>query len=188
MKSFIKVGVLAASMLLASIANAAVITATASLDYGQEVAPSNPTASDATGMATIMFDTETMTLNLEATVNGIFIEDITFPDGGLAFGNAGPFHIHNAPAGANGPIAVPFSLESYYSATQDGISISVMGLSFDSSILPELSMGNLYLNLHSLDYGSGEIRGQLSMVSAPTMALFTMLGLAGLIRRRVFNS
>nr|WP_136250221.1 CHRD domain-containing protein [Ningiella ruwaisensis] len=163
---------------------AAIIKATAMLDYGQEVAPSNPTPSDASGMATLMFNTDTSTVDIMAEITGISLADVTFPDGGLAFGNAGPFHIHNGFAGENGPIVVPFSLASYFSETATGISVMATGISFDSALITNLYAGGLYLNLHTLDYGSGEIRGQLAAVNAPAIAGFIFFVALILILRR----
>ena len=169
-------------------AQAGLITANATLDYAQEVNPSNTTPSTATGTAEIIFDTTAGTLSITATISGISLADVTFPSGGLAFGNAGPFHIHNAPAGANGPIVVPFGMESFFSVNAMGdLTVTAADIPFMSSVLDELTAGNLYLNLHTLDYGSGEIRGQLASVPEPaTIALLgTMLGLLGLRRRQL---
>jgi hypothetical protein len=184
MQKILKIGLIIASFAMASVSNAEVIKATAILDYAQEVGPSNPNPSDSMGMAMLSFDTDTMMLSLEATIDGIFLQDITFPSGGLMFGNAGPFHIHNAPAGSNGGVVLPISLESYFAETMSGISVSVSGLAFDDSLIAELNMGNLYLNLHTLDYGSGEVRGQLARVSAPGIALMTCFGIFLLFKRK----
>jgi hypothetical protein len=169
------------------LAGASVITASAMLDYAQQVAPSNATPSPATGMATVMFDTTTSTLDLTADVDGISLADITFPDGALAFSGAGPFHIHNAPAGANGPIVVAFADPSYYTEVPGGLRIELMDVAYDPALESELFAGNLYLNLHTLDYASGEIRGQISAVPAP--AVLSLLGLGvfvlGMLRRTV---
>ncbi len=186
MRSILKTSILLFGLFAAGASQAALVTAVADLNYEQEVDPSNQTPSVAFGSASVIFDTAELTLDLTATITGIFIDDVTFPSGGLSFGQLGPFHIHNAPAGANGPIVVPFELEDYYSSTGEGIMIEAMGVSFDSSLLAELEQGNLYLNLHTLDYGSGEIRGQLSAVSAPTtmgILLFSLV-LLSLKRKR----
>lgn len=184
MKSILKTSIILFGLLSASATQAALVTANAELNYGQEVAPSNPNPSMAFGSASVVFDTVEMTLDLTATITGIFLDDVTFPSGGLAFGNLGPFHIHNAPAGANGAVVVPFELEDYYTITGDGLMVEVMGVSFDSSLLSELEQGNLYLNLHTLDYASGEIRGQLSMVSAPATISMIVLSVVLLSLKR----
>jgi hypothetical protein len=168
-------------------AQAGIIVATAQLDYAQEVSPSNTTASDATGTATITFDTETALLTLELSIAGISLADVTFADGGLAFGAAGPTHFHNAPAGTNGGIVLPFPDMSFFSDDgMGGLSVSAMDIPFAIDLLDELTAGNLYLNVHTLDYGSGEIRGQLASVAEPgSLALFGgMLAWIGMRSRK----
>jgi len=172
-----KVALLAAMLLTSAFSSAELIEAKALLNYDQEVTPSNATPSDSMGMATITFDTMALTLDISVDVTGISLADITFPDGGLAFGALGPFHIHNGVAGVNAGIVVPFSLASYYTETATGIMISAMGVSFDAVRLEELMNDGLYLNLHTLDYGSGEIRGQIARVSAPAGLLLILLAL-----------
>ena len=168
--------------MLAAQAQAAIITATANLDYAQEVGPSNPVPSLATGTAQLAFDTIENMVQISAQITGISLSDITFPAGGLAFGAAGPLHIHNGAFGVNGGIVVPFGDASFFSESSDGF--SVMGsASFDPAILTALNTGELYLNLHSLDYASGEIRGQIPEPSALALLLLGVIGL-GITRAR----
>jgi hypothetical protein len=176
------------SFLAALSAHASLITATAFLDYAQEVGPSNPVPSSATGTATVVFDDSTGLLDLTANIEGIFLSDITFPSGPLAFDGIGPFHIHNAPAGANGGVVVPFDDLGFFTETAEGLSIQANGVAFDVGLIPELLAGNLYLNLHTLDYPSGEIRGQLDAVPEATSiwifgGLALSCGLMGRLRR-----
>ena len=172
-------------------AHSALITVSTTLDYAQEVAPSNPAPSTATGVATIMIDTAAGLLDLSATIMGISLADVTFPSAPLAFGAAGPFHIHQGAAGTNGGIVVPFSEAGFFTGTADGLSISATDVVFDAALIAPLLAGELYLNLHSLDYASGEIRGQISVpvaVPAPSVvALFcaALLGMAFRLRRRL---
>jgi len=172
---------------MAAAANAGLITATTTLDSSQNVDPSNPAASTATGTATLVFDTDTSLLSISADIDGITLADITFPADALAFGVAGPLHIHNGAAGSNGPVVVPFNQASFFTDNgMGGISVSATDIPFTLALLDELTAGNLYLNLHTLDFGSGEIRGQLASVPEPaTIALLGgLVGLVGLRRRR----
>ncbi len=184
-RSLLKILVPCLLLAVSGAAHSTLITAFADLDYAQEVAPSNPTPSSATGTARLVFDTTTGLLDLSATITGISLADVTFPGGGLAFGAAGPFHIHQAAVGANGPIVVPFSAQSFFTDTGGGLAISAMGVGFDAALVAPLRAGELYLNLHSLSYGSGEIRGQLA-VPEPGVSALLSIGLLGLVfsRRR----
>ncbi len=167
-------------------AQAGIIHATASLDYAQEVSPSNPNPSSATAAATVSFDTSTGLLDLAMSVTGMSVADVTFPGGPLAFGGLGPLHIHQASAGANGPIVVPFSLASFFVDTATGTNVTASAVPFDLALIPALLQGDLYLNLHSVDYGSGEIRGQLAVVPEPGSLALLGAGLLVLVavRRR----
>ena len=183
--------ILSACLFVPLWAQAAIITGTATLDFGQEVDPSNPTPSDATGTATIIFDTEGDEpgfglLSITASIEGIFLEDITFEDGPLVFGTAGPFHIHNAPAGSNGGIVVPFPEAAFFTETATGLSITANNVPWDLALLDTLESDGLYLNLHTLDYGSGEIRGQIEVDESGTLALM-LIGLLGLAASRRRN-
>lgn len=179
---------LAATLIVvAGAANAGIITATTMLNSGASVDPSNPVPSSATGSATVTFDTDTGLLSFIASISGISLADITFPSGGLVFGAAGPFHIHNAPAGSNGPVVLPFNQESFFSDDgMGGLQVSASNIPFTVGLLDDLTAGNLYLNLHTLDYGSGEIRGQLASVPEPAGAalLGGLLAFIGMRRRR----
>lgn len=188
LRSFFSSVGFAAALLAATSADALIIKATAELDYAQEVGPSNPVPSSATGSARLEFDTATNLLDLYAEIDGIFVADITFPSGGLAFGANGPFHIHNAPFGVNGGIVVPFIEAGFFSDTGSGMIINALDVPYDPiltgpELIQELAAGNLYLNLHSLDYGSGEIRGQLA-VPVPASSLLLLAGLIGILRLR----
>ena len=57
---------------------------------------------------------------------------------------------------------------------------------YDPGILSALGSGDLYLNLHTLDYPGGEIRGQLQTVPEPQTLAMLGAGLAalGFTRRR----
>ncbi len=172
--------------LLAGTAQAALLQGTASLDYFQEVDPSNPEPSDATGAAELFIDTVAGTIDILVEVEGINVSDIQFPSGTLSFDEAGPFHIHNAPAGVNGPIVVAFNDPTFFSDTTDGMVIAAEDVPFAPSLVDPFLAGDLYFNLHTLDYASGEIRGQIAFVPLPAggVMLLTALGAGALVARR----
>ena len=164
-------------------ADAALITSEISLDALQSV-PANP--STATGTATVEFDTAGLTLNLSLSVIGISLADVTFPGGGLAFGGIGPVHIHEAAAGSTGPVVVPFPDAVDYTDTASGFDLSSSGVSFASTLLPAITSGAVYLNVHTLTNPSGEIRGQLvpsSAVPLPPTSFVLATGLLAMIFR-----
>lgn len=107
----------------------------AMLDGASEV-PSN--SSIATGTTTLTFYESTKTFVAVTTYSGLI------PTGG---------HIHNAIEGENGAIVFSFV-------------IGPSPITFESDTLTqqqidELFNGRMYVNLHTLEFPQGEIRGQL---------------------------
>jgi hypothetical protein len=64
-------------------------------------------------------------------------------------------HIHEAPAGANGPIVVPLQ------KTGDNVWSVPAGTTLTPSQYEAFKAGNMYYNVHSETYKGGEIRGQI---------------------------
>ncbi len=161
---------LAAGASLASPADAEIISGTALLDGTQEVPPND---SDATGVADWRLDSDAEAISIDINVEGIFLPEITFPpDSGLAFGASGPFHIHLGARGENGPVVVPFPDADFFTPTDSGLTISASDVNFDTaSLLSPLRAGDLYFNLHTLEYPAGEIRGQITVAEPSTVAL-----------------
>jgi hypothetical protein len=63
-------------------------------------------------------------------------------------------HIHEAAAGANGPVIVPF--------TKDGDTYKApAGAKLTAAQMTSFKAGNLYVNVHSDANKGGEVRGQL---------------------------
>ena len=175
-------GMLMAAFVVASPAHAVVIAVDTSLDFFQEVMPSNPVPSDATGAASLRVDTETGLYDLTLSVLGITQPDL-FDVGGS------PVHVHLAPAGANGPIVVNVGADGAFSDILDGATAVGFQLVVDdgafTAMIDDLLNRNLYYNVHSQDYQSGEIRGQIMVAEPLSIGLFGvgLLGL-GLARRR----
>jgi hypothetical protein len=69
-------------------------------------------------------------------------------------------HIHKAPFGANGPVAVPL-FSSAIPATVVAVSGTVTGL--DPALVKDLNAhpANFYANLHTAQFPGGAVRGQL---------------------------
>ena len=182
MQSAMLAGMLIAAVVLARPAQAVVIVVDTSLDFFQEVMPSNSVPSDATGMASLRVDTETGLYDLTLSVLGITQPEL-FDVGGS------PVHIHLAPAGANGPIVVNVGADGTFSDILDGATTVGFQLVVDdgafTALIEDLLNGNLYYNVHTEDYQSGEIRGQIIVAEPIGIGLFGvgLLGL-GLARRR----
>ena len=64
-------------------------------------------------------------------------------------------HIHEAPAGANGPIVVPLI------RTADNVWSVPPGTRLSEVQYKSFKAGNFYFNIHSEAHRSGEIRGQI---------------------------
>ncbi|HEX5112172.1 MAG TPA: CHRD domain-containing protein [Saprospiraceae bacterium] len=73
-------------------------------------------------------------------------------------------HIHNAPAGTNG--GVIFDLVPFVNGN-----VIEGDWQPDSAQLAELKAGNLYVNVHTADNPSGEIRGQITLLPGLTFDL-----------------
>jgi hypothetical protein len=112
------------------------------LNAEQEVAD---VESDATGLATFNLSKNGEEVNYFVVVEGL----------------TGPIqmaHLHNAPAGVDGPVIVNL---------MSGIEGNVISGSFDPTefdgLLEAMSAGEIYINVHTEEFPAGEIRGQLDL-------------------------
>ena len=188
----------AALSLLAGTASAAVLNYTSFLD-GAQANMGMGTGSSATGTATLAVDTDAQTLDFRLDVEGITLDRLAsvFLPGG-ANGALGPIHIHNAPAGANGPITIPYPFDETYTATAMGFVLEKLDYDFGAAtalagvaptfeqFVAALDAGLYYINIHTNEFGGGEIRGQIAPVPLPAGALLVLTGLGalGFARRR----
>jgi hypothetical protein len=131
---------------------------------------------DAFGTGELVYDSTAQTFDIEVFIENLPIGDL------LGVGpNSTPIHIHNAPAGSNGGIAI--DIGNLFSFVEDAGGIRFTGTDIPiGSFEDELFNAGLYVNVHTVNSGSGEVRGQI--VPAPASA--ALLGLAGLgaARRR----
>ena len=101
-----------------------------------------PVASAATGIAATTVNRSTGTVTLHLNASGA--DDATAA------------HIHNAPAGENGPVLIPLQQDPL-----DAGHWLVSGAQLDDAGLAEYRDGRLYVNLHTPANPGGEIRGQI---------------------------
>lgn len=117
---------------------------------------------DAEGTATITFTVaETGDVTYSTS-----IEVADFDEDRLTVG-----HLHNAPEGENGGVVVDLLAD----AREDGaignsfgtptVEVEVNEAETTQEVLDEALDGNIYFNFHSTDNPSGEVRGQLELVS-----------------------
>jgi hypothetical protein len=171
---------IAASLTLAAGgAQAATFSFEAMLDGIQAVPGSDP-MSQATGMAQMVLDDSDESLTFSMDVDGIMTADL------MNIATFGPVHIHRAPTGQTGPVAVPFADASDYSDTNDGFTLVTgrilfadLGIDF-ANFLATSNASGYYINIHTNDVGSGEIRGQLSPVPLPAAGFLLLAGLVGM--------
>lgn len=141
------------------------------------------TGSSATGLATLLLNDAMTELTMSIEFDGITTADIT------------SFHIHIAPAGANGGVA--FGLVSPNSDTNGDF--MDLGNGFFSvwdgaegqgttlaDQLDNLFNEGLYFNAHTAAFPGGEIRGQIlrGAVPEPSSAFILGMGFIGLFSRR----
>lgn len=96
------------------------------------------TSSSATGSATLIYSTSTKKFTLTATYSGV---------------TATAAHIHKGAAGVSGGVVFPLDPPTS--------PISYTSSALDASQEADLLANMYYINIHSMDFASGEIRGQL---------------------------
>jgi len=183
-----------AALGLATAAQAAVIVYTATLSGPNE---SPPNASPGTGSATVTIDTTANTMRVQANFSG------------LTSGTTAS-HIHAAtttpltgtagvattlPTFTNFPLGVT---SGTYDNTFDLLTAGSYNPAFvtanggtpataEAALLAALAQGRAYLNIHTTNFGSGEIRGFLTAVPEPGSWMMMLIGFGAIgmvIRRR----
>ena len=185
-----------ALILQAPAAHAVPMTFVGNLSGANEVPP---VASPGTGLATIILDPTAQTLQVNATFSGLTSNDVAA-------------HIHCCLAspfltGVNVGVATtvpafplfPLGVTSgtYTSAVFDLTQATIYNPAFvtlqggtiagaEAALIAGIQNGETYFNIHTVNFGGGEIRGFLSKVPEPaTLYLlgFGLIALAGIIRR-----
>ena len=139
-------------------------------------------------------------MSMEVTIHNIDVTGTQTPD---TFDNLVAAHIHvGAPPGANAPVRWGFFGTPDNDITPDNLVVtpfsSGVGGAFTSiwnqpegnagttltSNLPAILLGLSYINFHTVQFGGGEIRGQLLVPEPGTLALLGLAGIAAVRRRR----
>ena len=184
-RTAIVLAVATALMLLVPAAYAIPVTFVGNLTGANEVPP---VPSSATGLATVVLDAAAQTLQINATFSGLT-------------SNTNAAHIHCcAPLGTNAGVAttVPafpgFPLGgtsgSFTSAVFDLTQPTIYNPAFvtlqggltqaEAALIAGILNGTTYLNIHTVNFPGGEIRGQLEAVPEPTTLLLLGTTMAGL--------
>jgi hypothetical protein len=131
---------------------------TAALDGTQQVPP---VTTQGTGTATVVLSPDQTTLSF-----GLQFANLS--------SNAMAAHLHNAPAGQNGPIATDANGNNIELNVPMATTVTIPPQTFtvNAPFVAQLVQGNIYANVHTQNHMDGEIRGQLAM----TNGVFTDLG------------
>jgi hypothetical protein len=124
---------------------------TAAMDGTQQV-PAND--SPATGNATLLLGPDQATLDF-----GITFANLESPPMAA--------HLHNAPAGQNGPVATDVNGANIELANlpQDASdTVAPQTFMVNDQFVTQLLQGNIYANIHTAAFPEGEIRGQFALV------------------------
>ncbi|HZW09660.1 MAG TPA: CHRD domain-containing protein [Phycisphaerales bacterium] len=141
---------------------------------GAAVVP--PTESAARGSGLLSYNHHTFNYSLDLFVTGVSIDDL------LGTGpNGTPLHLYQAPRGQNGDIMADPGFFGSFVEDGAGIRITLTDIrlggqqgAFSSSIFETeqaLYDGNLYIQLYTVQYPNGEIRGQLPRLGKGELAL-----------------
>jgi hypothetical protein len=181
----IVLAVATALMLLVPAAYAIPVTFVGTLTGANEVPP---VPSSAMGLATVVLDAAAQTLQINATFSGLT-------------SNTNAAHIHCcAPLGTNAGVATtvpafpgfPLGVTSgsFTSAVFDLTQPTIYNPAFvtlqggltqaEAALIAGILNGTTYLNIHTVNFPGGEIRGQLEAVPEPTTLLLLGTTMAGL--------
>ena len=154
------------------------------IDGSQET---TPTGSSAYGSASFTLDDQTWLLTGSMTTTGLpFLN-------GAGGTNVTGAHIHApGPAGVNGPVVFNLLTNAIGGTPIQAGNVTIYAWSGTlggdtASILANLIAGDAYINVHSVAFPGGEIRGQIEcngVVPEPASIAALSIGALALIRRR----
>jgi hypothetical protein len=123
-----------------------------------------PNATTGTGYGTVTLDDAMDAFTVDLTWQGLT-------------GPAAAGHIHGpAPVGTNAAVIFPFGITPGVNGHFTGT------FAINATQLGWLQDGLLYMNLHTAQFGAGEIRGQLTATPEPASLILLSTGLLGVVR------
>jgi len=124
-----------------------------SIAYAAELRGANevpPTGSSAFGSSFVTFDPINNNLTWEVNTSGIASPTLS--------------HIHRGAAGVSGPVIINFATSASQilnGRTSGTVSVASLGASDLTALASASTANGYYVNVHSVAFGAGEIRGQL---------------------------
>ena len=129
-----------------------------------------PTGSPATGQATLTLNAAHTQLDLAMTTTGLDWDGAQTP--GTTLDNVSGFHIHNANAGTNGGIVWDIAGDADTIENAGAGTVTATWTPGDTTggidattFINRLFVDGLYLNIHTVQFGGGAIRGQIDSVN-----------------------
>jgi CHRD domain/PEP-CTERM motif len=175
LKPFRVVVVLIAGLVLSRVPAHADFIAMATLTGDGE----SPSPGKGTGVVT--FSSALDDLAVDITFSGLTSPTAVPP------GVPGPAHIHFGAPGVSGPILFPFL--TFPIGVTSGSFVTTLtaanllpdpanGISTFAEAVKAIQDGDTYINIHTVAFPGGEIRGQLTVVPEPSTWFMVLLGLA----------